>query len=146
MYLSFRQNYSSMKQARVYSLKVWLTAVLIAPVFLGTYQAIVYDGGFVWWVFYGVLFGGTLGAPSFVLLWLVTKWLMNSTTKIICKICLSVLIIPLAALAFFIGYLLIRYPVNTMYLTIPYIFVAIVAIWLYKFKPFDKASLAHAKQ
>jgi len=135
-----------MKQARVYSLKVWLTAVLIAPVFLGTYQAIVYDGGFVWWVFYGVLFGGTLGAPSFVLLWLVTKWLMNSTTKIICKICLSVLIIPLAALAFFIGYLLIRYPVNTMYLTIPYIFVAIVAIWLYKFKPFDKASLAHAKQ
>jgi len=58
-----------MKQARVYSLKVWLTAVLIAPVFLGTYQAIVYDGGFVWWVFYGVLFGGTLGAPSFVLLY-----------------------------------------------------------------------------
>ena len=135
-----------MKQARTYSLKVWLTAVLIAPVFLGIYQGIVYDGGFVWWVFYGVLFGGTLGAPSFVLLWLVTKWLMNSTTKIICKICLSVLIIPLAALAFFIGYLLIRYPVNTMYLTIPYIFVAIVAIWLYKFKPFDKASLAHAKQ
>jgi len=129
-----------------YSSKVWLTAVLIAPVFLGTYQAIVYDGGFIWWVVFGMLFGGTLGAPSFVLLWLAAKWLMNTTTPVICKLCLSVLIIPLAALAFFIGYGLIRYPVNTMYLTMPYIFVAIVAIWLFKLKPFDKASLTEAKE
>jgi hypothetical protein len=135
-----------MKQARVYSLKVWLTAVLIGPVFLGIYQAIVYDGGFVWWVVFGVLFGGTLGAPSFVLLWLAAKWLMNSTTKVICKLCLSVLIIPLAALAFFIGYLLIRFSIGIMYLTIPYIIVAIVAIWLYKLKPMERASLTHAKQ
>ena len=135
-----------MKQARVYSLKVWLTAVLIGPVFLGTYQAIVYDGGFVWWVVFGVLFGGTLGAPSLVPLWLAAEWLMNTTTKVTCKLCLSVLIIPLAALAFFIGYLLIRFPVNTIYLTIPYIFVAMVAIWLFKLKPLDKASLSRAKQ
>jgi hypothetical protein len=134
-----------MKQARVYSLKVWLTAVLIGPVFLGIYQAIVYDGGFVWWVVFGVLFGGTLGAPSFVLLWLAAKWLMNTTTKVVSKLCLSFLIIPLAALAFFIGYLLIKFSVDTMYLTIPYIIVAIAAIWLYKLKPFDRAHLTHAK-
>ena len=114
-----------------YSSKVWLTAVLIGPVFLGIYQALVYDGGFVWWVVFGVLFGGTLGAPSFVVLWLATKWLMNTTTPVICRLCLSVLIIPLAALAFFIGYLLIKFSVDTMYLTIPYIIVAIAAIWLY---------------
>ena len=53
-----------------YASKVWLTAVLIGPIFLGTYQALVYGGGFVWWVVFGVLFGGTLGAPSFLLLWL----------------------------------------------------------------------------
>jgi len=119
----------------IYVSKVWLTTMLTAPVLLGLYQGIMYAGGFVWWVFFGVLFGAALGAPSFLLLWLSTRWLINSTGLVRCKLYLSILIIPLAALAFFIGYGLIRYSVDTIYLTIPYILVAVAAIWFHKIKP-----------
>ena len=123
-----------------YVFKVWLTTVLIAPVLLGIGQTIMYAGGFVWWVFFGMLFGGALGAPSFVLLWLATRWLINATHVVRCKLYLSILIIPLAALAVLIGYGLIRYSINTMYLAIPYIIVAIAAIWLYKLKPIKRTN------
>jgi hypothetical protein len=123
-----------------YVSKVWLTTVLIAPVLLGIYQGIIYAGGFVWWVFYGVLFGAVLGAPSFILLWLATRWLINATHQVRCKLYLSILIIPLAALSVIIGYALIRYSADTMYLAIPYIIVAIAAIWLFKLKPVKRTN------
>jgi len=117
-----------------YAFKVWLTTMLVSPLLLAVYQGIVYTGGFIWWVFFGVIFGAALGAPSFVLLWLSAKWLIRATNPVRCKVYLSILILPLAALAFFIGYVLIGYSINTVYLTIPYVLVAVVAVWFCKIK------------
>jgi hypothetical protein len=137
-----------MKQSLIYSLKVWLTSVILSP-FLFTiidiiiHQNILYDyKNAIGFIGYSIIYGLILSIPSWLLLLLVivivSKW------GIVIGLKKTVLTIAGAILSLLPFYLLFRnddYTSNKdVYIwAITYCFVIIGGIWIFKFKPIISA-------
>ena len=136
-----------MKQTLMYSLKVWLTTVVVTPLLatlvLGLFmrssdhsEPIGDDLGFF---LACVVFGLAYSITPFLVMWYV-GFRINSrswaTGKV--KMLLMTISIVLSALMF-ISFDLYRgfLDWNTLYLGLPYIAVLALSIWLYKLKPAD---------
>jgi len=128
-----------MKQALIYSLKIWLTAVVIAPIVTEIVDYLIRAGSTDEGVFYFILlsipYGLLLSLPCWVLLWLavylIGKTGLSITYK---KVLLSVIGLALTVLPF---YLVFGHDdgSNTLELWIwpfSYTLVIIAGIWFYK--------------
>ncbi|HEY4328004.1 MAG TPA: hypothetical protein VGN20_28730 [Mucilaginibacter sp.] len=135
---------AKMKEAFIYSLKVWLTGVILSPVLFTAIDIIIHRNIYydyqnaLGFIGYSIVYGLILSIPSWLLLWLaiiiVSKWGVAIELK---KVALTVAGAVLSLLPF---YLLFHNDdkssdkdVCTWATT--YCLVIIGGIWFYKFKP-----------
>ena len=133
-----------MKRTLIYSLKVWLTCVVVSPVLYCNIEALsesslskglVADGGFF---LYSLPFGLVLSLPSWVMFWLslhsvnMLNWGLVTT-----KLLISVIAVILTALPFVLLFgtddpgsdkSLLIWPVC-------YCLVLVAGVWYYKLRP-----------
>ena len=112
----------------LYCFKVWFTTLVIATFILGLISGNEKPLSFM---LFGVLLGGGLSVPGFLLLWLsatgliyyrvFAKWFKISLSIISAILCL----LPLTIGRTDAG-------INNFYLSIPYIIISIICVWYYK--------------
>jgi hypothetical protein len=132
----------TMQQALIYSLKVWLTSVLLSPLMSNVVLMLMPNGhsfmDFISSYFVQLLIGGFLSFCSFLILFVFTYlFIKQSFEEVKVKISLS-----------FIGFVLAIIPI--VWLTgwqlkfngdlihfIPYPLVVIIGIWFYSLRQFE---------
>ncbi|NHA07771.1 hypothetical protein G7092_28490 [Mucilaginibacter sp. HC2] len=126
-----------MKQALIYSLKVWLTGVFLAPVLLKLFWMVSGESTGSNAVGALMLFGGVLSIPSVLLLFLSVLILtrqaiaVNSTKLILSLIGIILAYLPIWVLngrQFWLDSFMLNFFVG-------YTVTVIAAIWFYKLKP-----------
>lgn len=133
--------------ALIYTSKIWLTAVFLAPIIQGIINSFKYNGGFGFWFFFGVIFGGALSAPSIALFWVVTVGLMkNSFSNKIIKLYLTFIGPLLVIFSFSLAYLFADFTLKSFTLSIPYILVVIASVWFYRFRVTDNCDYPISKK
>jgi hypothetical protein len=134
-----------MKQALIFSSKVWLTTVVVTPLLatfvLGLFMRSSGDsepiGDDIGFFLACVIFGLAYSLIPFLIMWYVAYRLNSmgwSVSKV--KFTLMITAIVLSAIMF-ISFDLYRgfLDWNTLSLSLPYIAVLALSIWLYKLKP-----------
>ena len=126
-----------MKQAFIYSLKVWLTAVFITPLLLKLFWMIINESSGSNAVGALIIFGGILSIPSVLLLFLTSLILISKAITVTSmKLILSLAGIILAYLPVWIlngrQFALDSFMLNFF---VGYTVVVIAGIWVYKLKP-----------
>lgn len=139
-----------MKSTLIYSLKVWLTAVVLAPMLTqlldylcGVQQS--YDlKGIFYFVLLSIPYGLMLSLPCWLLLWLATS-LLNRTrlTNKNKKLLLSVVGFLLAALPFYLifGHDDKGFNLETIVWAASYMLVIVAGVWAYKLSVVTNVSL-----
>ena len=141
-----------MKQALIYSLKVWLTSVLLGPLIPGLISAVhVNDtlgfgravSGFVIWLLFAFISGLVLSLMSFLLLLFTTATLLKTNlATLVQKLLFSVIIPVYASLPFLLVQDYQQYSPANKVLIISYMVVVVIGIWLYKLEPVNNADQA----
>ena len=126
-----------MKQALIYSLKVWLTAVFIAPLLLKLFWIVTNESSGSNAIGALIIFGGILSIPSVLLLFLTTIFLVRQTITVnSMKLILSLggLILTYLPIWFLNGrqFVLDSFMLNFF---VGYTVIIITGIWFYKLKP-----------
>ncbi|WP_461450132.1 hypothetical protein [Mucilaginibacter sp.] len=119
-----------MKQALIYSLKVWLTSLLLGPMLYYPVQTII-EPQYPHQFHYDVKYGFYFSMPSFIVSIIAVVIVKHlSTTLVVKKLLLSVAGVVLAALPFYIlkGSWVQQ---GTEYL-LAYGSITLIAIWVYK--------------
>jgi hypothetical protein len=133
-----------MKQTIIYSLKVWLTSVVISPVLYIILEAIqkprVYQNieGGLGFILFSIIYGLILSLISWILLWLsLYSLLMFNRDIIITKLWLSIIGAILTLLPFWLvlGYDDPNPLTGTALWAASYCLVIIAGIWFYRLKP-----------
>lgn len=138
-----------MKQAIIYSLKVWLTAVLLSPL-LSVILFEPFDDhnstdikGALFFILLSIPYGLVLSIPSWLLLW-ISVWLVNrlSTSSIKKKWMLSIIGLVLSLLPFYLIFGHDDNPVGegAIEWAVAYCIVILAGIWFYPLKGRDSAS------
>jgi hypothetical protein len=125
-----------MKQALIYSLKVWLTSVVAAPFLFLTLELLKHTGIAIEILPIAWLIGGMLSVPSFILLYITSNCLVKLHYNIVSsKIMLSLIGIVLTYVPFFLinGYhLLLDGDLLSLPLFISYSCAILACVWSYK--------------
>ena len=136
-----------MKEPFNYSLKVWITALLLGSVILGIIMMIVYPDGEVIKAIedtlllslFAFLFGAILSVPSLLLFYLVVNQLLKTSSSVFNKkVGLSLTAILLGLLPFLIGYITKQFVLHSFIYSIIYILIIVIAIWIYELKSVTK--------
>jgi uncharacterized protein YacL len=140
-----------MKQTLNYSIKIWLTSVLVSPLLdlildsLVRPKSLVNLEGAIGFLLLSVLYGIIISSPCWLLLWLSLQCMMKlNMSTLLLKSCLCVVGLVLALLPFFLLFGHddpITY-VTTVPLAISYGLTVFAAIWLYKLKPIPYSAKA----
>jgi hypothetical protein len=132
-----------MKQTVLFSLKVWLTSVIISPALYLFYDAFRvhsktnFEGG-IGFILFSILYGLILSSLSWLILWLSTFSLLQlNYSTLVNKIWLSIIGTGLTILPFLLLFGSddpITY-VTTVPWALSYNIVIVAGIWFYKLKP-----------
>jgi len=124
-----------MKQALTFSLKVWLTTVLVTPFVIALTEALhgkdYTVSGFFLFVVLGIIFGALLSLISFGCFYCVTIFIKGTSLKIkIQKVILSLLAIAFIIVPFMFLQL---FGIDHLFIScLHYCIVVLLCIWLYK--------------
>ncbi|MHB8208454.1 hypothetical protein [Mucilaginibacter sp.] len=126
-----------MKQALVYSIKVWLTSALVVPfiqmiegLIIGNHTSI---SNAEQMILLALLFGLLLSMPSWLLLWMSASLLNRLTGSVlVIKLSLTVLSTALAILPFFLLAGTTSLSSHDLIWFGPYPIIVVACIWLYK--------------
>ncbi|TWJ03502.1 hypothetical protein JN11_01048 [Mucilaginibacter frigoritolerans] len=128
-----------MKQTLIYSLNVWLTSVVAAPLLFLIFTLPKNTGIGIEILPFEWLMGGVLSVPSFLLLYLTSNYLVRLRFSILIdKIILSLVGILLTYIPFFLinGYhLILDGDQLSQPLFICYSCATVICLWFYKFNP-----------
>ena len=133
-----------MKQAFKYSLKVWLTSVIISPALIMTGDKLLHPNddigfnGFFGFIGYAIIYGLVLTIPCSVILFLFVGSLVNrKITEFYKRLMISILASILTILPF---YILFHRDDNFLdwdliVWVFSYLALIIAAVWLYRLEP-----------
>ena len=126
-----------MKQALIFSLKVWLTAVFVTPLLLKLFWMIINESSGSNVIGALIIFGGVLSIPSVLLLFLTSLVLIRqviATHSIKLILSLAGIILSYLPIWFLNGrqFILDNFMLNFF---VGYTVIVIAGIWFYKLKP-----------
>ena len=137
-----------MKQALIYSLKVWLTSVLLGPAIYLILDGFVYPGGVglaggLGFIGYSIGYGLVLSIPCWLILFLLSGSLVNRKFRY--KRTLITVVSTILSVAPF--YLLFRgddngFDGDTLLWAFSYCAVIVAGVWLYRLEPKTEIEMA----
>jgi H+/Cl- antiporter ClcA len=132
-----------MKQTLIYSLKIWLTSVVLSPIFYTVYDALTRPK-FIYnprneaeAYLYFLVFGLALSIPSWVLFWLSLHCINTQRWKpITTKLLISIVAVALTFTPFLMVYSLYDLSRDSSTIGVPicYSLLILAGVWYYKLR------------
>ena len=131
-----------MKPAFIYSLKIWLTTLLLTPAlrlliaWIFNLPTLQFNTSPVTYYLMAVYAGAIFSIPGAIFLWIFT-WQLNQRpiSLIKKKLCLSAITFVETILTFYFVFWLPKSLADNFIMTLPYCIIATAGIWFYKLKP-----------